>query len=47
MNFCNAEAIHLCWIYHGDQLLPLPNVDQTTLRHGCNLYSVSSDEEVV
>jgi len=31
MNFCKAEVGHLCWIYHGDWLPPLPNVDRTTL----------------
>jgi len=27
MSFCKAEAGRLCWIYPGDRLLPLPNVD--------------------
>ena len=47
MNFCKIEAGCLCWIYYGDQLLPLLNVDQTTLLHLANLYWVPSDEDVV
>jgi len=27
MNFCKVDGGRLCWIYPGDQLLPLPNVD--------------------
>ena len=33
MNFCKVEAGRLCWIYPGDRLLPLPNVDRTTILH--------------
>ena len=33
MNLCKVEAGRLCWIYPGDRLLPLPNVDRTTLIH--------------
>jgi len=33
MNFCKVEAGRLCWIYPGDWLLLLPNVDRTTLLH--------------
>jgi len=47
MNFYKVEAARLCWIYHGDRLLPLPNVDQTTLLHRCNIYWVPNDEKVV
>jgi len=27
MNFCKIKAGRLCWIYPGDRLLLLPNVD--------------------
>jgi len=47
MNFCKVEAGRLCWIYPGDWLLPLPNVDHTTLLHRGNLYWVPDDDEVV
>jgi len=40
INFCKAEAGRLCWIYPGDWLLSLPNVDCTTLLHRANLYWV-------
>ena len=33
MNFCKAKASRLCWIYPGDRLLPLPNVNCTTFLH--------------
>ena len=26
MSFYKVEAIHLCWIYPQDRLLPLPNI---------------------
>jgi len=47
MNFYKVEAERLCWIYLGDQLFPLPNVDRTTLLHQANLYWVPGDVEVV
>jgi len=37
----------LCWIYHGDRLFPLPNVNRTTLLHPANLYWVPGDAEIV
>jgi len=47
MNSCKVEARRLCWIYHGDRLLPLPNVDRTTLLHRANFYWIPGDDEVV
>jgi len=47
MNFCKVEASCLCWIYPGDRLLLLPNVDRTTLLHLANLYWVPGDDKVV
>ena len=38
INFCKVEAGRLCWIYLGNQLLPLANVDRTTLLHQGKLY---------
>jgi len=46
MNFCKVEAGHLRWIYLREQLLPLPNVDRTTLYHRGNLYWVPNYDEV-
>jgi len=47
MNFCKVGAGRLYWIYSGDRLLPLPNINQTTLLHQGNLYWIPSDAEVV
>jgi len=47
MDFCKVEAGRLYWIYPGDRLFPLPNVDRTTLLHWANLYWVPSHSEVV
>jgi len=47
MNFSKVKTGHLCWIYLGDRLWLLPNVDRTTLLHRGNLYWVPSDEQVV
>jgi len=33
MNFCKVKAECLCWIYPGDRLLPLPNIDRTAFFH--------------
>ena len=47
INFCKVEAGRLCWIYLGDWLLSLPNVDRTTLLHRGNLYWVPDDDKVI
>jgi len=47
MNFCKIEARRLYWIYHRDRLLPLSNIDRTTLLHRGNLQWVPDDAEVV
>ena len=31
MKFCMMERGRICWIYLGNRLMPLPNVDRTTL----------------
>jgi len=46
MGFCHVEAGRLCWIYPGGRLMPLPNIERTTLRHYHNLFYLPSDEEV-
>jgi len=33
MNFYKVKTDYLCWIYPEDWLLPLPNIDHTTLLH--------------
>ena len=45
MGFCQADAGRLCWIYPGGRLMPLPNVERTTLQHQPNFLYLSSDEE--
>jgi len=47
MNFCKVQAGQLCWIYPGDQLLPHPNVDRTTLLYRASLYWVPGDDKIV
>ena len=47
MNFCKVDARHLCWIYPGDRLLLLPNVEQTIVLHRANLHWVPGGAEVV
>ena len=37
----------MCWIYLGDKLMPLPNVEQTTLLNRANLSFLLDDEELV
>jgi len=46
MGFCQVKAGRLCWIYLGGQLMPLPNVERTTLRNHHNLSYLSGDEEL-
>ena len=46
MGFCRIEAGRLCWIYPGDQLMPLPNIERPTLRYYQNLSYLPSDEEL-
>ena len=47
MKFCNVEFGRFCGIYPGDRLLPLLNVDQTTLLHWSNLRWVPNDAKVI
>ena len=47
MGFCKVEAGQLCWIYPGGQLMPLPNIEHTTLRHPPNLSYLPGDDEVL
>ena len=47
MNFCKVEEGCLCWIYRGNRLLPLPNIDQTILLYRANLQWVPDDVEVI
>ena len=47
MGFCKVEAGRLCWIYPGGRLLPLPDIERTTLRHSQNLSYLPGDDEVV
>ena len=46
MGFCRVEVGRLCWIYPGGRLMPLPNIERTTLRPYHNLSYLSSDEEL-
>jgi len=47
MNFGKVETGRLYWIYPGGPLLPLPNVNRTTLLRRANLYWVPADEDFV
>jgi len=46
MGFSWVRAGRLCWIYPGCQLMPLPNIECTTLHHYHNLSYLPSDEEL-
>ena len=37
MKFCNVDAGYVCWIYPGNRLMPLLNIDRTTLLNQTNL----------
>jgi len=45
MEFCKIEAEHVYWIYPRNHLMPLLNVNRTTLLNRANLYCLSGDEE--
>jgi len=47
MGFCKVEAGRLCWIYPRGRLMPLPNIERTTLRHYHNLSYLPGDDEVL
>jgi len=47
MKFGKVEAGYLCWIYPRNQLLPLPNVERTTLLHRAKLSWLPSDADIV
>ena len=47
MSFCKVEAGQLYWIYPKGRLMPLPNIERTTLRHPPNLSYLPSDDEVL
>ena len=46
MKFYKIEVGHVCWIYPGNRLMPLPNVYYTTLLNRANLYFLLDDEEL-
>jgi hypothetical protein len=46
MGFCRVEAGRLCWIYPGGRLMPLPNIERTTLHHNQNLSYMPNDDEL-
>ena len=45
IKFCKVDGRRICWIYRGNRLTPLPNVDCTCLLNLANLYFFSGDEE--
>jgi len=47
MGFCKADSGRICWIYLGNRLVPLPNVDCTSLLNGANFYFLPGDKELV
>jgi len=46
MKFSKVDSGRICWIYLGNQLMHLPNVDWTSLLNWVNLYFLPSDEEL-
>jgi len=47
MGFCKVEEGRLCSIYPGGRLMPLPNIEWTTLHHYPNLLYFPGDDEVL
>ena len=47
MKFCIVDGGRTCQIYPGNRLMPLPNVDHTTLLNLDNLSFIPGDEELV
>jgi len=37
MKFCKVDGGRICWIYPGNWLMPLPNIDRTSLEPGQSL----------
>jgi len=46
IKFCKVDGGRVCWIYPGNQLIPPPNVDRTSLLNQTNLYLLLGDEEL-
>jgi len=46
IKFCKVDGGRICWIYPGNRLMPLPNVDRTFLLNRANLYFLPDDEEL-
>ena len=47
MSFYKVEAGRLCWIYLVGRLMPLPNVEQTTLQNQNNVLYLLGDDDLV
>ena len=47
MQFCKVKGGRTCWIYHRNRLMPLSNVDRTTLFNPDNFSFMLGDEELV
>jgi len=46
IKFCEVEAGDFCWIYPGNRLMALLNVERTTILNRANLYFLQGDEEL-
>ena len=47
MKFRKVEAGQVCWIYPGNYLMPLLNIDRTTFLNQANLYFLPGLKELV
>ena len=47
IKFCRADVRRICWIYPRNCLMPLPNVNCTSLLNEANLCFLPGDEELV
>jgi len=46
MKFCTVEGGRICLICLENRVMPLPNIDWTTLLNSDNLFFIPGDEEL-
>ena len=46
MKFYKLDSRHIYWIYHGNRLMPSPNVDHTSLINRAHFFFLPGDEEL-
>ena len=47
IKFCKVDGGRICWIYPGNRLISLSNVDRTSLLNRVNLYFLLGYDELV